>query len=212
MTLWNAPAKCKGLAHMRVAICAGHSDASPGVVVNGDTEQSMCRQIVDRAVKEALRHGWEVIDPHSDEMGFSYPEYLVDRIETLQHGCVDIAIDLHLNASYDRTINHSLVVYGDGRVESRLCAEAIANELVRELPWPSRGAVSDANLGRKLAFVRKLSCPAVIIEPLFLSNATAQRWLHEDGHRESLAEMIVRGVEAWSRAQVPQLVALGGNR
>jgi N-acetylmuramoyl-L-alanine amidase len=192
---------------MRLGICAGHSVISPGVVVAGETEQAWCRRIADGVAFEASRRGWEVIDPRSDEMGLGYPEYLVHRIEALRRAQVDAAIDVHLNATRDRTINHSLVIYGEDDPEGDALAQAISDELARGLPWPSRGAVADGQLGRRLAFVRRLPCPAVIVEALFLSNADARSWLRKSGSVASLAGMIARGAYGWSVIAAVRTVA-----
>jgi len=188
---------------MRLGICAGHSIVSPGVVAEGETEQAWCRKIVDIAGERARSRGWEVVDPRSDGISprsgqaMGYPAYLLDRIRAYEKAGVDLAIDVHLNASRDAAINHSLVIHGPDRAESHALAQALAEEFARGLPWPSRGAVPDADLGRRLAFVRRLACPSVIVEPLFLSNPAAMRWLKGPRGAASLAEMIIRGVQEW---------------
>jgi len=182
---------------MRLGICAGHSVRSPGVVVEGQTEQEWCRRIVDQAARGAARRGWQVLDPRADVEPIGYPAYLLLRIATYEAERPDCAIDVHLNASPDPSASYSVVVYHAPQEAAARLARAISGAFIRGLPWPSRGALPDEMLGRRLAFVRRISVPAVIVEPLFLTNPDARAWLQEPDGTATLARLIVEGAESW---------------
>ena len=178
---------------MRIGICAGHSVLSPGAVAGAVIEHDVCRAVVDATARLAAERGWVVTDPGSDKLRHGYPDYLLHRIAALRDVPLDPAIDMHMNAWADPATNYSMVVYGDGRDESRRAAEAIAAEF-DALPWRSAGARSDASIGRRLAFVRRLTCPALVVEPLFISNPSAREWLLEERGAERIAELLVVGI------------------
>ena len=183
---------------MRLGVCAGHSTASPGAVANGQTEQGWCRRIVDELVDLAAYRGWQVVDPRSDCKELPYPAYLHHRIAAFEAASgLDLVLDVHLNAWVVPGVNYSLTIYGPSRADSRRAAETVATRFERGLPWPSRGARSDVDLGQRLLLVRTIQRPAIIVEPLFLTNQQARDWLSRPGSVRTLARLIADGLEEW---------------
>jgi len=169
---------------------------SPGAQYGGLRERDVCRDIVDFASPLFEARGHVVVDPRTDEEHLSYPEYLLRRIATLTRYEVDVAIDVHLNAWSSPPTNYSLVLYGVGRDDSLALATSVAFSF-DVLGWDNMGAKADAAIGRTLGFCRRLTCPAIVVEPLFLSNAEARHWLAEEKGRERLAALLVEGVQSW---------------
>jgi N-acetylmuramoyl-L-alanine amidase len=178
---------------MVVAICAGHSIRSPGAVSAGVNERDICRRIVDSASIQGRERGWTIVDPMSDTVPLGYPAYLLHRLSVIERAAPDVAVDVHLNAWTDPDTNHSLVVYGDEHANSLRSAQCVANEFA-DLPWRSQGVRTDADLGRRLAFVRRPTCPSIIVEPLFLTNPAARSWIGDSDNVDLVASMIVNGI------------------
>lgn len=184
---------------MHIGICAGHSVRTPGAVAGGMTEQSLCRDLADRIWRIGAERGWTVDDPRSDCMPLGYPTYLRHRIEHFNATMPDCALDLHLNACTDPATNYSLVLHGPDRDDSRRLAEALAGQFV-ELPWRVASPRTDEAIGRRLAFVREIACPAVVVEPLFLTSPEARVWLMRPGSADRLAHLIIGGLEDYRDA------------
>lgn len=181
---------------MRIGICAGHSLVSPGAVSGRLRERDVCRDVVDLATPLLHDCGHLVFDPRSDETEYGFPIYLAQRIQFYNRQQLDLAIDVHLNSWSDPSVNYAMTVIGEGRKDSEDVAASIADAFT-SMPWPSRGAVPDMGLGRRLMFCRRVKCPAVIVEPLFISSPEARGWLGDEKGRERLALMLVEGIEAW---------------
>ncbi len=181
---------------MIVGLCAGHSVKSWGATYGEVRERDVCREIVDFATPLLEACGHEVFDPRSDELPLSYPDYLLHRIAALSEQHVDVAIDVHLNASIKPEANYSVVLYGSGQGQSVPFAQAVAGAF-DVLPWRTCSAMPDAEMGRRLAFCRRLTCPSIIVEPLFLSSPEAREWLFEEKGRERLGVQLVEGIQGW---------------
>lgn len=117
---------------------------------------------------------------------------LVERIAYLnvahEDAPIDIAIELHMNAFTDRNVDGCECLYLSTDATAQAWAEKIQEELVSELSAHDRGAKAFDNRSRN-GFIRMTNCPAVIIEPLFISNdRRAQEIINSDAvHRIAIA-------------------------
>lgn len=82
---------------------------------------------------------------------------------------IDVAIEIHFNAFTDRTVDGCECLYLPTDATGQAWAEKLQTELVRELTARDRGAKAFDNEKRN-GFLRLTDMPAVIIEPLFLTN------------------------------------------
>jgi len=202
---------------MRVAIVPGHSSAAPGAVRTVDCgkgrhrelrEYDLCREISEELATQLRRDGHSVFEPPSARQPLGYPEYLDERIREINEAGVHAAVELHLNASLDPSLNFALALYHPQSERGKRLAEALAAEFqIALLPYhdsPPR-VEPDTWTGGTKAFVRHTHPPAVIGEPCFLSHPPIQEFIRDRGE-EFVAELVVayrRGIEAWWAAQAP---------
>jgi hypothetical protein len=170
---------------MKLAIAAGHSAVSPGAVRDEYREHDLCEDIRRELSGMLGQRGYDVIDPavHTAEM--RSPEYLDERIAVINQGDVDAALEIHLNASADPSVNYVLCLHAPGSLHGRELANAItdllSDEIGETLGPKSARARPDTWTGRGgLRFLRGTRPPAVIVEPCFLSSERVRRMLDRE--------------------------------
>ena len=117
-----------------IGLCAGHCKQVPGAGRNGIFEQPVNRRICFELAERLLSAGLGVIDPMSDTLEYPpavliadvYPELaprikytkatpagstIYHRIQAYNDEGVDLAIDMHFNASWRKRENYCSVVY-----------------------------------------------------------------------------------------------------
>lgn len=88
----------------------------------------------------------------------------------------DFVISFHFN-SFSSPNAAGAEVYYNGKGKSDEVAKDLLQAIVSVLNVPSRGCKSAS--GTRAAFINRYHCPAVLIEPLFLSNPKEARLVHD---------------------------------
>ena len=107
-----------------------------------------------------------------------------------------LAVEIHCNANKDKRANYGEVIHRAGDPVALRAAVTVSDHLrdalgsTRHL-WPWRGARIDE---RNLFFVQKTSCPALIVEGLFLSNDEQAEWLASPGGAEAYGALVGEGI------------------
>jgi N-acetylmuramoyl-L-alanine amidase len=109
-------------------------------------------------------------------------------------GCA-CAIDLHFNSFDDGRVEGGECFHRSGSEPSRRLAEALRDAL-RDVGLPLRPHSVQAAAGSRARFIDDYTCPAVLIEPLFLSSPAQARWLHEAGNLTALAAALAAALRA----------------
>lgn len=78
---------------------------------------------------------------------------------------------------------------------STLCGYLVQDSLREALPTPDRGLKR-----ARLAVLKNLDCPGILLEPGFLSHPEEGRRLATDAYQEEVAEAVVRGIFAYQKA------------
>lgn len=188
---------------MKIAVVAGHSSAVPGVCRDEFREFDLAREMRDAVVRHlAARQiaGWIPPGDHEPDL---YPEYLTQPIREINAARCDAAVELHTNSGPPEASHYTLCLHAPGSERGRQLAERVALEVHLALvPWNavSPQAASDmAFRKRRAAFVQDTKCPAIIVEPFFLSNARVREFLRT--HRAEVIENVARstaaGIAAW---------------
>lgn len=112
----------------------------------------------------------------------------------------DVAVEIHLNAAHNENAHGCEVLHFENSRRAIRLAQSIQDELVRDVELADRDIKSDRHLKRYLYFLRKTRCPAVIVEPLFITNANDRTLLRLNGHT-ILAKEIADGIEKYLKAR-----------
>lgn len=169
-----------------VAIAAGHCPPDFGAVSQGYFE-----------FKEVVRIAIYVTDILHERCICSVMEYygsLRRKVRGINRIMPDVAVEIHLNAAHDTSAHGCEVLHFKNSASAINLAQCIQDELVRDVELSDRKIKSDRSLRRYLYFLRKTRCPAVIIEPLFITNAKDRVLLRNGGHMK-LAKEIADGIE-----------------
>lgn len=177
-----------------VALDAGHGGRDPGAVgPDGLRECDVVRDIARRVERALDAVGARVVRAYDDDRKTE----LAERAARANRARADVFVSVHLNGSRDPRASGTETLFfkaGDAHSESGLgLARLMQEQLVRILHRPDRGV-----RGRNLAVLRRTLMPAVIVEPLFITNPDEARLLREEEWRQRIAMAIVRGLESYA--------------
>jgi len=166
---------------MKVVVNVGHGYGDPGAVNKelGVTENGFNRELA-ALIQKMLPVSVVVME--QDASGLNG---LVKRINEINPAFV---VSLHSNAAENKTATGTETLYWHTSATSKRLAEIMQAELVAVLDLQNRGVKPRDNL----AILRGTKCPAVIVEPFFISN-------NEDYKEAKLAKVdmakaVVRGI------------------
>lgn len=166
-----------------IVVDPGHGGTDPGVVNNGVTEAEKALDISERLVDKLEDEGYNVVLTRDDD---SFVD-LTERAEIANDEDADIFISVHLNAA-GPSAEGSEVFYYDTNYSDDLAGE-IQDEFVSRLGTEDRGIKQDS-----FTVLTQTEMPAVLVEPLFLTNPDEFEMVKEESTREDIAEAIVDGV------------------
>jgi len=149
---------------MRLYLSAGHNNQTKGAVYAGTTEARQTREVRDE-VEDYLNSGWttgDIVTIFQDDDNFS----LQETIENINALDVDLAIDIHFNASTNpRARGVEGYAYSTNAKMGNLTRE-IVDKISEYTGMKNRGL----KYNDKLAFLKKTKCNAILLECGFLSN------------------------------------------
>lgn len=107
-----------------------------------------------------------------------------------------LAVEIHCNSNADKRANYGEVIHRAGDPVALRAAVTVSDHLRDALGstkhlWPWRGARLDE---RKLFFLQKANCPALIVEGLFISNDEQAEWLASPGGAEAYGALVGEGI------------------
>lgn len=166
---------------MRLVINIGHGGGDPGAVNKklGVTENSFNREL-GNCLKQQWPFFVRLIE--QSEAGLNQ---LVRDINSMDPTLV---VSLHCNAAEAATATGTETLYWYTSTSSRRLAECVQAQMVAALGLPNRGAKPRDNL----AVLRDTKCPAIIVEPFFISNEADYQ--KAKANIEKLAKAIIKGV------------------
>lgn len=164
---------------MKLVINIGHGGKDPGAVNNelGITENQFNRQL-GVAIKQLWPYYVRLIE--QDDSGLNQ---LVRDINTMEP---DLVVSLHCNAAEAKTATGTETLYWHTSTEGKRLAEYVQARMVKALGLADRGVKPRDNL----AILRGTKCPAIIVEPFFISNGADYKKVDID----ALAKAILMGV------------------
>jgi len=187
------------LAGRRIAIDAGHGGTDPGAVgPGGQKESELVRDIAARIEKALEAVDAVVIKTYDRDRKTA----LSERAARANRAAADVFVSIHLNGARSPKATGTETLYfqaGKNVSESgRVLASIMQEQLVRILRRPDRGIH-----GRNLAVLRRTLMPAVIVEPLFITNPDEVTLLADEEWRQRIAMAVVRGLESYFARVAP---------
>jgi len=171
---------------MRVALSLGHNPDAPGAGHNGLVEHTSLARLFGHVLFELLS---------KDIKTYIVPTgSLSTKVDFINNGNYDLAMELHLNADPDPDEAGDPVAEGcevicyTGSRKGRKVADKLQTYIVNYLPVRDRGVKERSDL----KFLRDTNCPAVILEPEFIDNEENIEWV-VDGYIH-LAKIIAAAI------------------
>lgn len=164
---------------MKLVINIGHGGKDPGAVNKelGVTENQFNRQL-GVTIKQLWPYYVRLIE--QDDSGLNQ---LVRDINTMEP---DLVVSLHCNAAEAKTATGTETLYWHTSTAGKRLAECVQARMVKALGLADRGVKPRDNL----AILRGTKCPAIIVEPFFISNGADYKKVDID----ALAKAILIGV------------------
>ena len=177
-----------------IVVCPGHNKFKQGA-------RNKELNLVEYT--EVLKISYELIDFLRDYSCFGatlVKGTLPFKVREINKIKPDICLDIHLNSSVSKYVRGTETLHS-GSFKSICLAEKVQKELVACLEIPNRGIKKgyyrmDEN-NSVLYFLRKTLCPAIILEPLFMSNQFDADFIRP----KILAEAIGLGIVSYFREQ-----------
>ncbi len=147
---------------IQVGLTAGHHATDPGAVNDPLQENLLNLQVLGAAMTFLAGNDIYVVSPTGK---------LSRKIQELNRHNLRCAVEIHFNSAGSASPQGVESIYHPGSVHGRVLANFLFDRLI-ELPMGlvPRRVVDTNHLGRRLAFTRDVMAPAVIIEPLWISN------------------------------------------
>lgn len=185
-----------------LVIDAGHGGFDGGAVgVNGTAEQDINLSIARSVYALAGFFGMPAAMTREDENALAYdPSRSVRenkaadikaREKRAQEFDRPVFVSIHLNKFSDPQYHGSQVFYSPNHAGSRVLAEALQNSLTQGCDPSNHRTAKQAE--KTIYLMKKLECPAVIVECGFLSNPEEELRLREPDYQKKLAVCILYG-------------------
>lgn len=189
---------------MKIAICPGHSEASPGIKKLGLVEHAECK-LISIEVANLLKN----LGIESEIIEGS----LIEKVEHINRNQFDLAIEIHLEDNVDKNIRGSSSYYMMRDAEARRLAEALSSSCALVLKsinngpkvgWFNKVGPSGTEPTKSKPkidlFLSKVTCTSVIVCPFHISNVyeiTKYKFLGTP----VIAQSIVFGIENYFKTK-----------
>lgn len=191
-----------GESRETLVLDAGHGGFDGGAVSpNGITEQQINLAVAYKVRDLAGLFGIPCVMTRTDDHALDYkPENSVRQnkvadIRARERICKQtnqpVFFSIHLNKFEQEKYYGAQVFYSGNHPDSKVFAQAIQQALVEGIDNGNQRVAKPA--GDSIYLMRSLSCPALIIECGFLSNATEEVALCDNSYQTQLAACIVAG-------------------
>ncbi len=197
-----------------IVIDAGHGGKDVGAICGEHREKDINLHVAQRLGKKLRLQGYKVSYTRSKDVFVT----LAERPQLAAAVKADLFISLHCNSAaasvsgievFAATPQHTPAT-GANKVETAVC---VADKYCKENAYISYYAqkalvaktrATDRGVRRKRYFViRELSCPGVLIEMGFISNAAERTRLLQASRQEQIADAIVEAVNLYRNSSAP---------
>jgi N-acetylmuramoyl-L-alanine amidase len=173
------------LERATVVLDPGHGGQDSGEQGNAGAEADLCWRLCTRIAEKLILAGAHVRLTRTEASG---PESS-DRARLANELDADLFVSLHLNHHDEPTAEGASTYYFDGSRAGEALAESVQHRLV------DLGLKDCRSHARSYTLLRETAMPAVLVEPLFLSNPDEQKLLEDPEFLGALADAIARGIK-----------------
>lgn len=190
-----------------VFIDAGHGGSYLGTVSasNSLQEKTLNLEMAERVERILASWGHTVYMSRKKDVFIS----LHDRVKMAEKSHAHIFVSIHFNNAKNTKVQGAEVFYYHDKKNpvrmkcSAYLASCILKRLVNELPALSRGVKNG-----DLCVIRETTMPAVLVEPVFLSNPHDAHLLEKSAYKHKIARAIARGIQEYLEKEK---IVLGAN-
>jgi N-acetylmuramoyl-L-alanine amidase len=173
----------------------GHGGTNLGTVsAQGLQEKMPNLEIAQRVERILTSLGYIVIMSRRTDVFIP----LLDRVKIAEKSKAQVFVSIHFNYAKNTKVQGAEVFYyhaekSPSRAKrSSYLASCILKRLVSDLPTPSRGVKHG-----DLCVIRETTMPAVLVEPIFLSNSHDAHLLEKSAFKHKIARAIARGIQEY---------------
>ncbi|QNO16653.1 N-acetylmuramoyl-L-alanine amidase [Alkalicella caledoniensis] len=177
---------------LTIVIDPGHGGTSVGAVgPRGTREKDVVLSTSLIIEKMLVQLGANVLLTRRTDKNVS----LAERVNIANKNNADVFVSVHYNGFSDPSANGTETYWHTrGSNQSSRLASTVQNYLIKKLQRRNRG-VKQANF----YVLRETKMPAILIEPLFLTNPTEETLIRNEANQKLVAEAVVEGlVEIYS--------------
>jgi N-acetylmuramoyl-L-alanine amidase len=174
-----------GIHDTLIVVDPGHGGPDLGIEGNrGNAEADLCWELATRLADELVARGAKVRFSRTEAEGPTSS----DRAERTNALDADLLLSIHLNANDEATAEGcSTYFFGSSR-----SGEAVADKIQHELV--GLGLRDCRSHARSYAILRETRMPAVLVEPVFITNDDEEKKLEDPEFVRDLAKAIALGV------------------
>lgn len=174
-----------GLSETMIVIDPGHGGDDAGdVTATGVTEADTCWAIATRLAERLAAFGARVRFTRNEPEGADSSA----RAACANEIDADLFLSIHLNTHPEPTAEGTSTYYFDGSRAGEALADQIQEQLVR------LGLRDCRSHARSYALLRETRMPAVLIEPVFITNPDEAKRIEDHEFLSQVAEAIAGGV------------------
>jgi len=178
-----------------VILDPGHGGQDPGATGRIFKEKEI-NLIIARKIKEILEEwGWVVYMTRDEDIFVPLKSRtdFANSIVAKHKNAKTCFVSCHFNAYPDKNVGGWEVYHFPGSTQGEKLAKQIAKYFKKQLPLRARGVKPE----KDFYVLRHTIPPAVLIEPLFISNPLEEKWISDRGNQIILADAIAFGVDCW---------------
>jgi len=177
-----------GLDMAVILIDPGHGGSDPGFIgVRGNREADLCWQLATRVAEQLSTTGARVRFTRTEAEAPDSSE----RARRANELDGNMLISIHLNSHDESPAEGASTYFFGGSRSGEALAEKIQEELV------SLGLRNCRSHARSYAILRETRMPAVLVEPVFISNVDEEKQLEDAEFVQSLAGSIASAVRRY---------------
>ena len=181
-------AQHSGIANAFVVLDPGHGGEDRGAATEtGWYEADLCWDLARRVAERLSHSGARVRFSRTEVEGPSES----DRARRANGLDADAFISLHLNAHHEGSAGGASTYYFTDSRSGEKLADSIQSALVR------LGVKDCRSHARSYPILRETRMPAVLVEPLFITNPVEEKMLEDSEFRGALADAVADGIEAY---------------
>jgi N-acetylmuramoyl-L-alanine amidase len=187
-------AQHSGIKNAFVVLDPGHGGEDLGATTeHGWHEADLCWDLARRVAERLSHAGARVRFSRTEVEGPTES----DRARRANELDADVFVSLHLNAHHEGAAGGASTYYFISSRTGEMLADSIQSSLVR------LGVKDCRSHGRSYPILRETRMPAVLVEPLFITNPLEEKMLEDPDFRAALADAIADGIESYFDAARP---------